>query len=58
MLEDLNARVWICPSSGDSHLAFILGPSLILQATSGHCLEPLLHVEVVQSEEGENPDFI
>lgn len=58
MLEDLNARGWICPGSEDSHLTFILGPSPTLQATSGHCLEALLHAKVVRSEEGENPDFI
>lgn len=52
-----SAQVW-----KHSHLAFTLGPSLILQATYGHCLEALFfpvpwHTEVVQSE-GEKPDFI
>lgn len=53
-----SAQVW-----EHSHLIFILGPSLTLQATSGHRWEALFfpalqHVEVAQSEEGENPDFI
>lgn len=52
------AQVW-----EHSHPGFILGPSLISQATSGHCLKALFfpvlwHVEVAQPEEGEDPDFI
>lgn len=51
------AQVWEL-----SHLAFILDPSLILQATSGYCLEALFFpvlwdIKVVQSKEGENPVF-